>query len=397
MTTTPVLPFVDGGDKRATQSSAVTEFFLLVLSLACHYERARDMERAHAALHWANTSARAVLSTSILSERVGSILGSLDAWASTLEIAAVACTLRPQLDGATRILTARTLRDLSAEVGENAMCESEALRLELAAMRDAEGRFDHIPDRVLFLKATEQEAAAQRLMSEHSAKVVGLSDVMHLTLDEARTRARTILYAAVEDPERKRSPRSPSLKSVAAFRVPAAYVTLELEDVAGPLVTLSIPRALEYRSYAVEGGDTVSVATLDAWLKGQGYVMQRENVKDALLRAGLTAPPPSTPFFRGLLNTVLSRLSTAPRVLSWEEWRAAPPPATEWTVRPADWHAWLPQDAGERHAGMAAYPRTTWKEWGVPRPLLPPRAPRVPQPTSTTNHDPDETLKHFIY
>jgi hypothetical protein len=401
ITTTPVLPFVDGGDKRATQSSAVTEFFLLVLGLVADYERARDLDRACAALIWADAGARAALSTSVLSERLGTILASLDAWTGTIDIAYAARKLRSPLKDAERIHTARWLRDLATKVAGNAACESEALRLELAAMRDAEPRFDHVPDRVLFLKATEQDGAAQRLMSEHSAKVVGLSELMHITLDDARTRARAILYDAIGDAPSHAKDRPP----VPVFRVPASYVKFDLEDVAGPLVTLSIPRALELRSYAVEGADTVSVSALDAWLQGQGYTMRRENVKDALLAAGLTAPPPSLPFFRSLISAVKARLpGGAPRVLTWDEWLASPPPAAEWTVRPSDWHSWLPAEDAVRHAGMAAYPRSTWKAWGVPRPLLPPRATRAPMPAQGTGPgtvlDDDDgpiPLRYFTY
>lgn len=119
ITTTPVLVYADGSEggagKRATHDSAATEFFLLVIGLAAHYERARDLDRAHAVLCWADARANEALSTSVLAERVGSVVGSMDAWLGTLEIAATARLLRAPLKDVTRVLTARTLRELSTK------------------------------------------------------------------------------------------------------------------------------------------------------------------------------------------------------------------------------------------------------------------------------------------
>lgn len=383
------LPYTDGGDRRHEQVSLVAEFFLLAMSLSAQYERSQDVARAYSVLRWADDQAFTALSPTVIGERLVAIINGVEPWRATLAIAQAACALKsapPQ--GAARITVARALRELAKRVGTNPGCESTAQRLELDTMRSMADRMDVLHDRVVLLWATDQQAAAQIIMAEHSATTPGLADVLRMTPAEARIKSLAIIESVLPTTTVVWPPPV-SAVSLNMTRVP---LLLSLQD-AGVTSTMSIPLALELRCYAVEAEDKAALAEIDAWLGRQGYTLKRVNVRETLAAAGLSPSTPAPSLLRRALEAVKTKLST-PTVLTWEQWRAAPPPAEEWTARPLDWRAWFPADAATRHASMAVYTRKTWKEFGVPRQLLPPHVKKTQ--TQTIRADGDSDISYFL-
>ena len=303
------------------QPSLVAEFFITALSIAAQCERGDDHERGVRLLHTVDRIVRERMTVAIMAQRIRLFLSGLPAWEGTLGIVRAMYALRqyPPVDASLKVEAVRTLRQLSLSVGGNTACDAAALALEDDVMRRMEqGMAGHkgdpdediLRDRVLLLKATGQEEKARSLIGKHSSSVTGISRMMALPGDDARKQAQRM----VEDVTGGAVGRNewPPLTLRALPDIPLKLdIDIQLEDAtataAAPVLTIT--RALELRSYAVESKDQESLGALDRWLGLQGYTLKAEGVRAALETAGLLIVPPAPSLWAKTLETMKMRLT----------------------------------------------------------------------------------------
>ena len=410
-------------------ASLVGEFALVTLSVAEQLERNRAFEALVGLWNEVVTIVRSKIAESVLALRFSTVLAGSnprDSWLVSVDVAHAiyAIAMHPPVDRAVKYAAARTFATLAAM---NKTCEHEARRLAREVLEEslpaieevnkAIGERERVSLRARALKACGKDNEAKLFVAQYSARFLGITAVLATRREEAMLSFQPILKDLYRGGGEEWPPSAlqsirlqPETIAALMPRPPLALETIA-EGVAAQIA--NIPNALELRSYAIEDRDTEAVVAIDAWLRQQGYILQKRNPRDVLVAAGLlSATPPLHMRMTTTLGTIFSavrdrvvamRPAPTPPTLSWDAWRAQPPAFDAWTDRPAatadEWRAWLPADAKTRHDGMRVYPRKAWRDFGVPEELLPPRAirqrktpvtpppPPSPSPASVTTMD----------